>query len=376
MSDSYVEEAKRAWEAFQAGQRNKPLPNIMLLGKTGCGKSSLINLVFGKKVAAVSDTSRGTEGFVTYRRRDYDFGINLTDSRGYEMANGGGEKFENYRDAIIQKLQENRTKKPLEKIHIIWYCIDIAGRRIQDYDLEILRILLGEKDVKDRVAVVFTKCDEDDANGGCAAEFRRIIVENFGGGLATFAVSNKPSVESELGRLIEHSVSQVREGELSQDLREAFVAEQMVDLEAKREVADAKIKYYAGPAFLAGFIPTPIADAAILAGLQAKMCAAIAEVYRLDKFAGISKTLLIDLLATGLGKALAKGLLKLIPGAGQVVGVVNGTVAGAITAALGKGVSVICYEACKKIAKGEKVDFEVLFEMENLLKHAQKFWNK
>lgn len=51
MANRYEEDLRKDWEEF--ANKNKLLPNIMLLGATGCGKSSLINLVFGRDLAEV-----------------------------------------------------------------------------------------------------------------------------------------------------------------------------------------------------------------------------------------------------------------------------------------------------------------------------------
>ena len=125
MANTYEETIRSEWEKFSGEKRL--LPNIMLLGATGCGKSSLINLIFNKKLAPVNDTSRGTDGFETYWGREHDMSVNLIDSRGYEMEDGSRESFSCYHDSIKRKMEENRQKAPLEKIHIVWFCISVAG---------------------------------------------------------------------------------------------------------------------------------------------------------------------------------------------------------------------------------------------------------
>jgi len=99
MGNTYEEKLKMEWEKFSS-KKNKFFPNIMLLGATGCGKSSLINLIFDKEIAPVNDVSRGTTEFKTYWGTDYDMNVNLIDSRGYEMEDRNGETFSNYYKAI------------------------------------------------------------------------------------------------------------------------------------------------------------------------------------------------------------------------------------------------------------------------------------
>lgn len=77
MANRYEEQIQDEWQQF-FGKENKYLPNIMLLGRTGCGKSSLINLVFRKNIAPVNDVARGTNGFEIYKGAKYGM-CNLTE---------------------------------------------------------------------------------------------------------------------------------------------------------------------------------------------------------------------------------------------------------------------------------------------------------
>lgn len=106
MANRYEEDLRRDWENFS--KKNKLLPNIMLLGATGCGKSSLINLVFGKNLAEVNDVSRGTDEFETFLGKEHGLGVNLIDSRGYEMENGNGESYDNYCGAIKKEIEKSK----------------------------------------------------------------------------------------------------------------------------------------------------------------------------------------------------------------------------------------------------------------------------
>ncbi len=77
------------FEKYQ--QENHVLPNIMVLGKVGVGKSSLINNVFGRDVAKVSDTIPETQDFECYYGKNNNSNVNLIDSKGYEINTGIGE---------------------------------------------------------------------------------------------------------------------------------------------------------------------------------------------------------------------------------------------------------------------------------------------
>lgn len=60
---NYQDIVKAEWDKFS---NQEHYPNIMLIGCTGSGKSTLINTIFGKDVAIVSDAERGTTEFTVY----------------------------------------------------------------------------------------------------------------------------------------------------------------------------------------------------------------------------------------------------------------------------------------------------------------------
>lgn len=371
MANTYEDTVRAEWEKFFGEKRL--LPNIMLLGATGCGKSSLINLIFNKELAPVNDASRGTDGFEIYLGREHDMGVNLIDSRGYEMEDGSGESFSRYHDSIKQKMEENRQKAPLEKIHIIWFCISVAGGRIQDYDTQILKLLYEDKDLRSRVAVVLTKCDEDDENGGAAKLFKKIIRDDVERALPVFEVSTDPNLPLDLEKLMTWAANQLDDA----DLKEAFIASQMISLKAKRKAADARIGLYALTAAGIGASPIPVADAALLTPLQITMSTNIIRIYGMENIASISKALIGNIVISNLGKAFAGGLLKLIPGVGPLIGGgINAGVASLITSALGFAISEICYDSCKKIARGEYVDMTSMFDAEMIQEYVQKYMSK
>lgn len=368
MSNKYEQLVKEEWTRFH--EKNMLLPNIMLLGVTGCGKSSLINRVFGVDLAPVNDVSRGTNNFETYWGKEHGLGVNLIDSRGYEMENGGSESFDGYVSAIQNKMEENRKKAPLEKIHIIWFCISVAAGRVQDYDIQLLRLLLNEKDLRDRVAILLTKCDQDDEDGSIARRLKELLTEELGRAVPTFEVSINPELELDLERLMDWSAEQLDDA----DMREAFVASQMISLEKKKKSVAARIGFYAAAAAAIGASPIPFSDAALLVPLQIAMSNDIISRYGMDNYVNICKTVLGNVVISNLGKSFAGSLLKLVPGLGTLVGgMINAGVAATITGALGFAISQICYSSCKKIAKGESVDFDSVFAMEEIENISKQF---
>ena len=147
-----------------------------------------------------------------------------------------------------------------------------------------------------------------------------------------------------------------------------------IRLNAKHDAANARITIYAASAAGIGAVPIPMSDAVLLTPLQITMSTHIIHIYGMENYANISKALIGDVVIANLGKAFAGGLLKMIPGIGTLVGgLINAGVASLITSALGFAISEICYDGCKKIAKGESVDFSSMFDAESIQTYIQEY---
>lgn len=145
------------WHKYQTEKKNM-YPNIMLLGTSGAGKSSLINTVFRKDIAPVSDVKPETHSYDTiYMGATYGSTVNLIDTAGYKM--GQGEiYYSEARKTILKGIND-------VPVHVIWYCIPVTNERVQEMDFDILRNLMLEKSIRERICIVFTKCDEDTKDG-------------------------------------------------------------------------------------------------------------------------------------------------------------------------------------------------------------------
>ena len=103
----YIEEMK---EELKNYEKTKIYPNIILLGGTGCGKSSLVNNVFGVNIAKVSDIQPETQEFESFKGKDYGIYVNLIDSKGYELEDSS----EDYIIRLKEKISSMEMKN--EKI--------------------------------------------------------------------------------------------------------------------------------------------------------------------------------------------------------------------------------------------------------------------
>lgn len=118
--------------------------NIILLGKTGVGKSTLINGTFGFSDDEGAKTGEGKpitqnyEEFISDQRK----GLRLIDSKGIEMGEYGIDAAFNSIKELIQSKAINGD--PDKFIHCIWYCFKSDNLRFEDIEKETLTLLMNQ----------------------------------------------------------------------------------------------------------------------------------------------------------------------------------------------------------------------------------------
>ena len=107
--------------------------NLAVFGKTGVGKSTLINAIFGEDVARTGIGEPVTQGSHLYMTRSGVLG--LYDTRGLEIGTSSAEMLAEVREFVESK----RTTDPKDHIHIAYYCIRAGDHRIEPAEKEFIR---------------------------------------------------------------------------------------------------------------------------------------------------------------------------------------------------------------------------------------------
>ena len=147
--------AEKILQAIQKEHKEMTTLNVMILGKTGVGKSTLINNMFNEKLA---DTGMGKPVTKTIRKIEKpDFPLAIYDTPGLEL--GGEFDTESILKEVVGEIDKGVRSGDISKaIHCIWYCVSTASSRFEQTEIDFLKDFLKEtKDYDIPVIVVLTQ---------------------------------------------------------------------------------------------------------------------------------------------------------------------------------------------------------------------------
>lgn len=316
--------------------------NLAVVGGSGVGKSSLVNAVFGRDWAKVGKGLPVTRGVKYYS----DDSLGIWDIEGFEI--GSPIPPREQLQAHLRVISEHPAE---QQIAVVWYCVKANDDRLTPADIEMIR----ELDAKGLpVILVLTKVDwtrnpitgqrgtgkevekfvewleapADEASGQpISIPYERVI-------LTSTRDKNGKGKGHGLGELVAETLALSPENE-----KDAFRIAQRLNLPWKREMVRPIIMGASAAAATAAAVPLPVADALALAPIQLGMMGRIAAIYDLEMKTMMSSGALAQLGVQFVGQALARSVIKIIPGIGNVI---NAGVAAALTAATGEAWMRLC----------------------------------
>ncbi len=329
--------AEACIQAIADKVKNLNTLNIIVAGKTGVGKSTLINSIFREQLAQTGLGKPVTD----HMRKITKEGVPLAiyDTRGFELGKNAQEEV---KTEILATIREGLAARDINKaIHCIWYCINTASNRIEDEEIAWLRALAKDnQDTQVPVLIVLTQSFSKKA----AQDLKnRILDENLDVIQVVPVLASDFEVDEDIvikSFGLDILINVMAEA-LPEELRNTLQNVQIASLESKKRQAQAAVAAATAAAFGEGFSPIPIADCAVIIPTQVAMIASITAIFGLNINKSIIMGFVSSVLGTGgttlIGKTLAASLLKLIPGLGTVSGgVISGATAGLLTTALGE----------------------------------------
>lgn len=329
------------------------LGNVLVIGNSGVGKSTLINAVLGESTS-VTITKELLVKEPLPSKSDY-IPFRMIDTVGFEPS------LFKTRQSIqsVKRWSENAVKEGREdsQINVIWFCVDGTSRRLFS---ETIKNLTRATSLWTSVPIIVVITKSYSAPE--RAENRQMVYDvfkaqkrfsrNLRGILPvvadTFVLNTEAFAPPEgVEELVELTNSLLPEGvRAAKDDIEAY------KLTRKRTLAHSIVGASTAGAVMVGALPVPIPDAMILVPTEMAMLNAITLVYDIKKDKNSNEFLkaMVSAGTVSLTAKTALSALKAIPGLNIGASVLNAVIAGSMVAALGE-VSIFALE---QVRSGKK----------------------
>lgn len=329
--------------------KEQKMGNVLVIGNSGVGKSTLINSVLGEDVAATGWGTRGTtQSLEIYESKDKKVPFRIIDTIGFEPS------LLKQRAAIkaVKKWSKDCAKegKSDNAINVIWFCVDGTSAKLFPETIRnlskatamwksvpVIVAITKSYSIPDRqrniemVTSAFAKQDRYSKN------LKRIIPVVAQPFFITEEVCSPPQGIAELITVTNESMPEgLKAG--TKDLTKFILAR-------KRALSHSVVVAATGAGVAVAAIPFNFADAAMLGPIELAEIEAIAKIFGINKD-DESKKFIDTLVEAGTVGAAAKGILsgvKQIAKQLPVVKIANAVVAGGIVASLGE-IAIYAFE--------------------------------
>ena len=382
MLDNEANSFAKFFEKLQKETKEMGHANLIIAGKTGVGKSTLINAAFREDIAKTGIGKPVTEeGDVKWFEKE-GFPLRIYDTIGLELDE---KRRERSLELIKKECKEaKKSNNPDKFIHAMWYCVGAYSDRLEDYEADYINSVAEEVDVILVITKAYKKRRAEKLVNAINQDYPNLNVRNKVIVLAQDEDPNDcdeddiPKKAYGLDTLIEVTAQIIPES-----AQRAWCNAQKASIELKVNKAHAVVMATAATAFGEGFIPIPFSDCLAIIPTQLGMLAGITAFFGINVSKNLLKTLVTTIVgeagATIAGRAVVAGLLKLIPGCGSAIGgAISGATASIITVALGEAyIAIMKMIATGEISEKDLGDKKVQEKMkkifkENLTKKSQK----
>lgn len=334
--------------------------NVLVIGNSGVGKSTLINAVLGKDAARVgSGTSGTTKGLEIYESETLPFRV--IDTIGFEPG------FLERRKAIravkkwskesVRSKETDDAAKPDKTIHAIWFCVDGTTRKLFPQTIQslsqatsmwesipVIVVITKSYSILEReenIQLVYNAFASQKKVSKNLKKVIPVVAETYNLNETAFAAPDG------LTELIEATNDLLPEG-----IKAAERDVSRFKLNRKRAHSHSVVAASAAAGAVVGAVPVPMPDAAILTPLEMTQINALASIYGIERTSDSKKIFdtLVTAGAAGIAAKSAANAIKAIPAINLAASVVNACVAACVVAALGESSRYIF----EKIYLGEK----------------------
>jgi len=317
--------------------------NVLVIGNSGVGKSTLINAVLGEDCAVTGYGTTGTTDKLNiYESKNVPFRV--IDTAGFEPS------FIKERKAVgaVKKWSKESVKAGKEdtQINVIWFCVEgtsskLFPKAIKDLSratsmwpsIPVIVVITKSYSIPERKRNIEMVHNAFASQKRYSKNLKKVIPV-----VAQTLIINEENnlyVPPEgITELIDATNELLPEG-----IKAAKTDIATFKLNRKRALAHSIVGVATTGAVVVGAVPIPFADALILGPVELAEVNALAQVYGINKNEE-SKRFLNSIVEVGTVSIAAKaaiGALKAVPGINIGAAVMNAIIAGSIVAALGEG---------------------------------------
>ena len=318
--------------------------NLAIFGKTGVGKSTLVNAIFGSEIAKTGIGEPVTRAEHLYLHQSGTLGV--LDTRGLEVGKDNAALIAELRDYL-----HGMRRKPLaDQLHVAWYCVRAPDRRFESTEADFIRALaeLGLP-----VILVLTQVprsgDRVHPDAEALAASIAALDLPIQDGLIHYTMALADDFTGQPAYGLQEVLDATFRG-APDGVAHAITSAQRIDFDRKRERAEVAVKAATAAATAAGASPIPFSDAALLVPIQIGMMATIAVTYGVSIERSTAASIAATAAATTAGRSVVTNMIKFVPGAGTAVAApISASVAGTFTYAMGHA----WMRVCERLARGE-----------------------
>ena len=299
---------------------------IAMIGDINAGKSSTINQLMGAEVAEVGARPGETVKIKKYIYKDK---IVFVDTPGLDD---------------IQSEHSAETLKFYKEADLVLFFLNAAGTVLSEAELASLNKIAK---VNQDIILVLNKIDAADD----IPSLIKYVQDHTNYEYAVTPISSRTGENIEM---LQSEVLKLLEAKK----KDILMAKNMAN---KSSIAKKWILAAGGSAAAIGASPIPGSDFVPLTGLQVGLMLRLSTLYEKPISKDNAKELIIATVVGNIGKTVFRQIVKIVPGAGMVVGA---SVAGAMTVALGHAVKYAHENNIELTAKSLKPIYELFLKKE------------
>ena len=315
--------------------------NVLVIGNSGVGKSTLINAVLGEDQAITGYGSTGTTKELSIHENE-ELPFRIIDTVGFEPS------LIKELEAIhaVKKWSKNSAKEGNEnsQINVIWFCVEGTARKLFPKTIKnlsratsmwpsvpIIVAITKSYSILEREQNIELVHNSFSMQKHHSKNLKKVIPVV----ASTYALNeNAYAPPDGITELIDATHNLLPEG-----LKAAESDIFAFKLKRKRILAHSIVGAAVTGGIVVGAVPVPVPDAAILGPVEVATVNALAQVYGINKDEDSKKFLnsIVEVGTVSLTAKAAINALKAIPAINIGASVLNSIIAGSIVAALGEG---------------------------------------